>query len=609
MDIMGPHTITLLFALSLTAQAQAGPLLGATVDAKTAACTAGLEGAFGGLLIDHPSGAPVLSTNQAMCESFSALPGIDTRCTNFGAARGLVDTELGFFLNSDAEGTYCGCACVGDGSGACLPPAELEGHVADWNETDALSDVDFRVTEKGFITVASLEEVESCDEVDSCALIEEVLGATYVTVEVEDEEGRSCACACDSCGVLNSADVWGAHSWDALDIGTEAQPLYATTAATQLESIAGDVTALSADYLQCTDVDLAGLYAPPSFDELGELTDAGHPYFTIGAGDKPFTGSYDGQGFQVRSFTYRHDEPAFVDPELEPLYSEDGTLLRDDRDHVGLFGRASAAQIRNMQVSEVDIHVEDVKNTGGVVGWLISSTLQNVSVTGAVTALPGSLRTGGLAGEMGFCVVEDVHVDVDVSGGGYVGGLAATASISTVTRAASVGDVSGGSSVAGLISNLIESELVDSYASSDVQSDGPIAGGLVGWVLNATVDRSYASGAVSGTATVGGLAGIVALGGHITSSFSMPAALDGPEAEYMADVVASSVVDTHHWNGPPCGVSCQNSSLSQPHVFGTVDEAAAYFGDPEQAPLTGWDFEGSWMQQDGALPTLRMPGL
>ncbi|OXS61588.1 hypothetical protein B1A99_02910 [Cohnella sp. CIP 111063] len=93
---------------------------------------------------------------------------------------------------------------------------------------------------------------------------------------------------------------------------------------------------------------------------------------------------------------------------------------------VGLFGVTSNAAIRNIGLIDVDIVGNGAtSNVGGLVGYTVGTTIENVYVTGTVK---GADRVGGLAGyALGVTVapsrIRASYVSVNVIGPGEVGGL------------------------------------------------------------------------------------------------------------------------------------------------------------------------------------------
>jgi len=198
------------------------------------------------------------------------------------------------------------------------------------------------------------------------------------------------------------------------------------------------------------------------YDELASPTaNGGKGWQPIGTGDDEFTGSFDGQGYEIR----------------------DLFINRPDEWFVGLFGIVGEeGVIDNICVVNVTVIGED--RVGGLMGANAGS-LGNSYSTGAVT---GGSEVGGLVG-------------------GNAGTLSNSYSTGAVTGNELVGGLVGGNS--GTLSN--------SYSTGTV-TGGSEVGGLVG-VNAGTLSNSYSTGTVTGGSEVGGLVGVNRFDGLTSNSF------------------------------------------------------------------------------------------
>jgi hypothetical protein len=167
----------------------------------------------------------------------------------------------------------------------------------------------------------------------------------------------------------------------------------------------------------------------------------------------PFTGTFDGQGYEIRDL--------FID--------------RSDKWGVGLFGWVGGGGIIK-NVGVVNANVTGYLYVGGLVGGN-NYTISDCYATGNVT---GNTNVGGLVG---------VNFEGDVSNS-Y-----ATGTVTGVVGSSGVGGLVGAN--AGIVSN--------SYSTGNITSN-QTAGGLVGYNLG-TVSNSYSTGSVTGEERVGGLVG------------------------------------------------------------------------------------------------------
>jgi len=192
----------------------------------------------------------------------------------------------------------------------------------------------------------------------------------------------------------------------------------------------------------------------PGYEELAsETANLGKGWQPIGTPANPFTGTFDGQGYEVRNL--------FINRPAE----------RD----VALFGAVGEAVV-----------IKDI----GVV---------NADVT-------GQWYVGNLVGTH-YGTVSNSHSTGSVTGEGYVGGLVGGSS-GTVSNSYSAGNVTGDSHVGGLVGGS-DGTVSNSYSTGGVIGNSDV-GGLVGW-NDGTVSNSFWDTETSGqTASVGGTGKITA---------------------------------------------------------------------------------------------------
>jgi hypothetical protein len=250
----------------------------------------------------------------------------------------------------------------------------------------------------------------------------------------------------------------------------------------------------------------------------GETADHGMGWQPIGDYPDRFTGSFDGQGFELQSL--------FIN--------------RPGTDRIGLFAR-SGGTIRN--VALVNANVTGDRWVGALVGVNVGAIIDS-RVTGNVR---GSMSVGGLSGtNESNGRVSNSHSSGNVDGlhhvGGLVGwngnqgivvnscsssnvtggdwqtgGLVGTTFRSTISNACAAGSVAGGSDVGALAGLSSYSIVHSSYATGSVTGDTHI-GGLVGRNYWSTLSNSYSTGSVTGNHLVGGLVGLNS-SGTVRNSF------------------------------------------------------------------------------------------
>jgi len=199
-----------------------------------------------------------------------------------------------------------------------------------------------------------------------------------------------------------------------------------------------------------------------------ETANLGKGWQPIGTEPQPFTGSFDGQGYEIRDL--------FID--------------RPDEEFVGLFAVVKERGI-----------VEDI----GVV---------NIAVT-------GWWYVGGLVGMNEPGTVNNCYSTGNVIGESFVGGLVGMNDGGTVHDSYSTGNVTAEADFAGGLVGLNDGGTVhDSYSTGNVTAEADFAGGLVGWNAGGTVSNSYSTGSVTGDFYVGGLVGANDYESNVNSCYS-----------------------------------------------------------------------------------------
>jgi hypothetical protein len=218
---------------------------------------------------------------------------------------------------------------------------------------------------------------------------------------------------------------------------------------------------LGRHYLLMNDLDST----TAGYEELASPTaNQGRGWESIGTSNDQFTGSFDGQGHEIK----------------------DLFINRPDQNYVGLFGEVRQEGVTK-DIGVVNVTVIGDDYVGGLVGHS-DGTVSNSYSTGRVN---GEEHVGGLVG--------------------HNGGI--------MHNSYSIGSVTGDSRVGGLV-GWNQATLINSYSSCSVTGNWSV-GGLVGdnWYYEGTVSNSYSTGSVTGHSRVGGLAGVNYYG-SVTHSYS-----------------------------------------------------------------------------------------
>ena len=196
---------------------------------------------------------------------------------------------------------------------------------------------------------------------------------------------------------------------------------------------------------------------------VSELADQGKGWQPIGTSNRGFSGSFDGQGYEIR----------------------DLFIGRRKENSVGLFGAVDeTGVIQNIGVVNVD--VVGSSSVGGLVGKN-RGVVSNSYITGSVT---GREIVGGLVGHSWYGTVVDSYSMGTVTGTSRVGGLLGY-SAGTVGNSHSTSSVSGKDHVGGLVGH-----------SSGIVSNSYSSGKVLGGSANANSMPASNSGKASQSSDV-----------------------------------------------------------------------------------------------------------
>ena len=279
---------------------------------------------------------------------------------------------------------------------------------------------------------------------------------------------------------------------------------------------------LGGHYVLMNDLDSAS----PGYTELASPTaNQGRGWQPIGTSDDRFTGSFDGQGYEIRDL--------FID--------------RPDESMVGLFGAVDeGGVIQNVGV--VNATVTGEWAVGGLLGgnW---GAVSNSYSTGSVS---GDDCVGGLVGgDAGG--VSNSYSTASVTGHWDVGGLVGCNDPrGTVSNSYSTGSVSGEWAVGGLLGGNWGGAVSNSYSTGSVSGDDYV-GGLVG-DNQGIVSNSYSIGSVTGEWYVGGLVGDNDSLGIVSNSYASGSVTG---YSFVGGLVGSNwgTVSNSFWNIDTSGVN------------------------------------------------------
>jgi hypothetical protein len=381
--------------------------------------------------------------------------------------------------------------------------------------------------------------------------------------------------------------------------GSEANP-YELDSFEDLLAIDQDLTA---NYVLTDNIEF-GATDPP----IEPLAFDGGSYYGYSSTD--FTGTLDGQGFEIRDFVI------------------DGASIYDGG---GLFGSiGTGGVVKNLNIVNIDVIGDSF--AGGLTGKFdggADGKIKNVSVTGAVESR-GSFginapSAGGIVGTMLSGTVSDCSSSAGVRGERNLGGAIGDMSGGDVTRTSAEGVINvvvERSSDGGFVGRLSNGTITQCYATGNVNGSADV-GGFVGEMEGGEINQAYAWGDVSGFENIGGFVGflqdgtieevyavgeILAEGGGGGLIGGVP--VEGIEEPIFRETDGESItplqasLDVAYWDEVSTGRTAAIGTGSIPlgsnvEGFSTDSDgdtkADEMTGDDAPDNMVGFDFENTWV--------------
>ena len=202
------------------------------------------------------------------------------------------------------------------------------------------------------------------------------------------------------------------------------------------------------------------------FEMMNDIDMTGQTVSPIGSSSKPFTGTFDGGGFEISNLSMG-------------VYGAN---------NVGVFGYVGhggfeIARLSNVRLKNVTLTASGADNVGGLAGYVeYTCIVENCSVTGIIIGRvwtqPESNNVGGLIGYNEGDVSQS-FAEISVDGGMNIGGLFGKHSTGTVSNCYVLGSVYGEQNVGGFAGSA-EMAMVENCYSASIVSGSSGVGGFIG---------------------------------------------------------------------------------------------------------------------------------
>ncbi len=320
-----------------------------------------------------------------------------------------------------------------------------------------------------------------------------------------------------------SAETVKASSYAGGD-GTKASPFQISNLA-ELRRLSETPSDWDKHFIQVADIDLSD--SKNWNAEKGDIPpappEANMGFSPIGVFTQPFTGSYNGNGFEISNLYINRNAPEKV------------RGIISYRDYVGLFGLIEGAFIQNVNLTNVSITGGD--SAGALIGMAVTGyenrgqdeiapKVFNCTSSGTIT---DSRLAGGLIGKSEACI-NNSHSSCTLLNIDRAGGLIGEQYFTSITNSSSTGSIeTSGVCAGGLIGILYGDNVINCYSTGELTMEASlnpgepqvqqICGGLIGISsVYSTVKNCFSSRNCQSAGVAGGLVGSFA--GKILNSYS-----------------------------------------------------------------------------------------
>lgn len=321
----------------------------------------------------------------------------------------------------------------------------------------------------------------------------------------------------------------------------------------------------------------------------------------VGSVGDPFTGTFDGNGFEVSSVEVSGDSSEGVglfgyvggSGSVESVLVTDGIVDSENSSGVGLLVGVNEGDVSSVRVSG---SVVGDTETGGVVGrneGVITGVEGDVSVIGGndVGGVVGS-NMGTL--EQAYYNTSSRSVSGVINVGGLVG-LSESGSVS-VARVGSV-SVDGRQKIGGVVGSSQGSQLSLIQSDSVSVSGDRQVGGVVGSSQGSQLSAVYHRGSVSGDEDVGGLSGEFD-DSSMTISYAVSPVSGSVNRDAVVGVGSNSTLEDVYFDSQRSGVGTSSSAVGL--------ETGQMQGQGAFVNMDGFDFDDVWRVDGNSYPELQV---
>ena len=191
----------------------------------------------------------------------------------------------------------------------------------------------------------------------------------------------------------------------------------------------------------------------------------------------------------------------------EFCHAKDGTTYTDELSWTPINWYQGTFDGNGKTIS--NLYINATSNYTGFFGYAYAGSIKNITFDNARVKNTGGYNFGILAGNAGFCIIENIKTlaNCSVEGEDYVGGIAGVAN-GNISNCENRATVKGIRSLGGVVAAYSGNSITSCANYGVVTGSGESVGGIAGYFNSGTIQNSANYGDVTGTDNVGNLIGL-----------------------------------------------------------------------------------------------------
>jgi len=221
------------------------------------------------------------------------------------------------------------------------------------------------------------------------------------------------------------------------------------------------------------------------FLQTGDIDASATSTWNSGAGFSPigndairFSGTYDGQNYEISNLT-----------------------INVDLQYGGFFGYSDYATINNIKIVNINI-IGSRSDFGALIGNCDDTNIDNCHSSGSLKSDNSSIRIGGLIGNFSSgSEITNSSSSCNVEGGNtYIGGFIGSSRGQKIKNCFSTGNTTGSETCGGFVGQNWSTDIYNCYSRGNVTreagSTNTVFGGFIGYCYHSDVENCYSTGSV-----------------------------------------------------------------------------------------------------------------